>query len=113
MTDDCIFCKIADGRIPVKSVYDTDEFVAFPDMNPQAPVHVLLIPKAHYSDLMEISDARLLGRAMLAIRETAILLGLEDEGFRVVLNTRANGGQTVKHVHWHVLGGRFMQWPPG
>ncbi len=109
----CIFCKIAGGQIPVTPVFENEEFVAFRDMHPQAPVHVLLIPKAHYPTLMEMRDEGLLGRALLAVQQTATILGMADEGFRTVLNTRDNGGQTVHHVHWHILGGRFMQWPPG
>lgn len=113
MEYDCIFCKIASRQIAVDRVYDDEEFIGFRDMNPQAPVHVLLIPKRHYATLMDIADEGLLGRAMRAIQQTAISLGIADEGFRTVLNTRDNGGQTVHHVHWHILGGRFMQWPPG
>ena len=111
--DNCIFCKIASGQIPVEPVFENAEFVAFRDMHPQAPVHVLLIPRAHFPTILEIKDEGLLGRALLAAQQTAIALNLSDEGFRVVLNCRDNGGQTVYHVHWHILGGRFMQWPPG
>ena len=110
---DCVFCKIATGQIAVTPVFENGEFLAFRDMHPQAPVHVLLIPRAHFPTLMDMSDEGLLGRALLAAQQTATLLGIADEGFRVVLNTRDNGGQTVHHVHWHILGGRFMQWPPG
>jgi histidine triad (HIT) family protein len=113
MADDCIFCKIGSGLIPVQPVYEDDEFIAFRDMHPQAPVHVLLIPKAHYPTLMDIEDTGVLGRALCAVQQTAHSLGVADEGFRTVLNTRDDGGQTVYHVHWHILGGRFMQWPPG
>ena len=110
---DCIFCKIADGQIPVELVFQNDEFIAFRDQHPQAPIHVLLIPRSHFPTLLDIHDEALLGRALLAVQQTALALSLDDEGFRVVLNTRDNGGQTVYHVHWHILGGRFMQWPPG
>ena len=113
MAEDCVFCQIASGGIPVEPVFEDEEFVAFRDMHPQAPVHVLLIPKQHYPTIMDIQDVGLLGRALLAVQQTATKLGLAEEGFRTVLNTRDNGGQTVYHVHWHVLGGRFMQWPPG
>jgi histidine triad (HIT) family protein len=113
MSDDCVFCKIASGQIPVDPVFQDEEFLAFRDAHPQAPVHVLLIPKQHYATVMEIADVGLLGRAQRAIQQAATQLGLADEGFRTVLNTRDNGGQTVYHVHWHILGGRFMQWPPG
>jgi len=113
MADDCVFCKIAQGTIPTKPFYEDDEFVAFQDMHPQAPVHVLLIPRTHYRTILEIEDVGLLGRAMKAIKQVAIGLGVAEDGFRTVLNTGDNGGQTVYHVHWHILGGRFMQWPPG
>lgn len=113
MPEDCVFCKIGSGQIPVQPVYEDGEFVAFRDLNPQAPVHILLIPRAHYPTLMDMQDPGLLGRAMLAVQQIARDLGMEEEGFRVVVNCRDNGGQTVYHVHLHVLGGRFMQWPPG
>jgi len=113
MPEDCIFCKIARREIPVQPVYENEEFIAFRDMHQQAPVHVLLIPKQHFATVMDIQDEGLLGRALLAVQALAVQLGIADEGFRTVLNTRDNGGQTVYHVHWHVLGGRFMQWPPG
>jgi histidine triad (HIT) family protein len=112
-SEDCLFCKIASRQIPVEPVYEDEEFLAFRDLHPQAPVHVLLIPKAHYPTLMEMDDIALMGRALRAVQQTAKALGLAEEGFRTVLNTRDNGGQTVYHVHWHLLGGRFMQWPPG
>jgi histidine triad (HIT) family protein len=111
--DDCIFCKIATKQIPVTPIYEDEEFIAFHDLNPQAPVHALLIPKAHYPTFLDIDDTALMGRALQAVQKTAVALGLNDEGFRTVLNHRDNGGQTVYHVHFHILGGRFMQWPPG
>ena len=113
MTDSCIFCRIGAGQITVEAVFEDEHFIAFPDMHPQAPVHVLLIPKQHFATIMEMDDPVMLSRAMAAVQQTASALGLVDEGFRTVLNTRDNGGQTVYHVHWHILGGRFMQWPPG
>src|SRR5256885_10959575 len=97
----------------VEPVYEDEEFLAFRDMHAQAPVHVLLIPKAHYATFMDMDDTGLMGRALRAVQQTAKTLKLEEEGFRTVLNTRDNGGQTVYHVHFHILGGRFMQWPPG
>jgi len=113
MPEDCVFCKIGSGQIPVEAVFENEEFIAFRDMHPQAPVHVLLIPRQHHATVMDVTDAGVLGRAMQAVQQTAINLGIAEEGFRTVLNTRDNGGQTVHHVHWHILGGRFMQWPPG
>lgn len=111
--EDCVFCKIAQGEIPSEIVYKDEEFVAFRDRNPQAPIHVLVIPRAHYATLLEVEDSGLLGRGLMAVRKVAQDLGLADEGFRVVLNCKENGGQTVFHLHWHLLGGRFMSWPPG
>lgn len=113
MNDDCVFCKIATKQIPVTPIYENDEFLAFADQHPQAPVHVLLIPKAHYPNLLDMDDATLLGRMMQAVQETAKAVNIAEEGFRTVINTRDNGGQTVHHVHLHLLGGRFMNWPPG
>jgi histidine triad (HIT) family protein len=113
MSTNCIFCKIASGDIPVEPVFENEEFLAFRDLNPQAPVHVLLIPRAHYETVMDVIDASFLGRAMAAVQETARALKLETQGFRTVINTRDNGGQTVYHLHFHILGGRFLQWPPG
>ena len=113
MSEDCIFCKIAAKQIPVTPVFEDDEFLAFRDLNPQAPVHVLVIPKKHFATVMDVSDADVMGRAMRAVQQTATALGIVDEGFRTVINCRENGGQTVYHLHIHVLGGRFMQWPPG
>jgi histidine triad (HIT) family protein len=113
MAENCIFCKLASRQIPVTPVYEDEEFVAFHDLNPQAPTHVLVIPKAHFASLMDVTDSGVLGRAMEAVKQTAQTLGLAAEGFRVVVNTGENGGQTVPHLHFHLLGGRFMQWPPG
>lgn len=110
---DCIFCKIAAGQIPVTPIYEDDEFLAFADQHPQAPVHVLLIPKAHFSTLLDMTDAAIMGRMMQAVQQTARTLDIADDGFRTVINTRDNGGQTVHHVHVHLFGGRFMGWPPG
>ena len=113
MSADCIFCKIAGKQIPVEALYEDDEFIAFRDLNPQAPVHVLVIPKAHFATIMDITDPGLLGRAVIACQEVARRTGMTEDGFRTVINTRDDGGQTVYHVHIHVLGGRFMAWPPG
>jgi histidine triad (HIT) family protein len=110
--DDCLFCKIAAGEIPVDVVRETDRTVAFRDINPQAPTHVLVIPREHHADIGELGrDESLLA---LVLREAVAVA--EDEGvdsYRVVFNTGAQAGQTVFHVHAHVLGGRGMTWPPG
>lgn len=113
MAEGCIFCRIGAGQIPVEPVYEDQEFIAFPDAHPQAPVHVLVIPRAHFETFMAVDDEALLGRAMGVIQEVARRTNIADPGFRAVVNCGGDGGQTVYHLHWHVMGGRFMQWPPG
>jgi histidine triad (HIT) family protein len=112
---DCIFCKIAAKEIPVKIIYEDEHVVVFPDIKPAAPVHVLVVPKRHIPHLCETceGDIPLLGHIMTVIPKVAAQLGLAEDGFRTVVNTKDNGGQTVYHIHWHILGGRFMSWPPG
>lgn len=112
MADDCVFCKIVAGEIPATKVYEDDDTLAFADLNPQAPTHVLVVPKRHIADVVELSKDTDAGAALLrGISGTAQVSGLSE--FRVVFNTGAQAGQTVFHVHAHVLGGRRMQWPPG
>ena len=113
MPEECVFCKIANGEIPDTPVFENEEFVAFRDVNPQAPVHVLLIPRAHIPTIMEVEDPALIGRAMQAIQQLARQLNIHESGFRTVINNRDDGGQTVYHLHIHLLGGRFLSWPPG
>ncbi|MCX6382663.1 MAG: histidine triad nucleotide-binding protein [Armatimonadetes bacterium] len=113
MSDTCIFCKIASKQIPVEALYEDANFIAFRDMNPQAPIHILIIPKVHIETIMELDSETLMTGAFRAVQATAQLLNLTAEGFRTVVNCRENGGQTVYHLHFHLLGGRFMQWPPG
>ena len=115
MSQDCIFCKIAAGAIPVKPVYEDELLVAFPDIIPVAPVHVLVIPRKHLGSVIETTpeDADLLAHALLTLPKIAAQLGVAETGFRVVMNTGQEGGQSVMHLHWHILGGRFMEWPPG
>ena len=113
MPDDCIFCKIASGEIHVEPIYSDDEVIAFRDINPQAPVHVLVIPRAHVGSLRELSEVDLGGKLLLAAAKVAQECGIAQHGFRTVINTGDNGGQTVGHLHLHILGGRFMNWPPG
>lgn len=112
---DCVFCKIASGEIPAKIAYKDSEFVAFHDINPQAPVHLLVIPKRHFADVVEATKAApdLVSRLFSVVSKLAAEKDLMPEGFRVVCNTGPNGGQTVGHLHVHMLGGRFMGWPPG
>jgi|SRR5688572_659249 histidine triad (HIT) family protein len=110
---DCLFCKIASGAIPATVTKRADGMLAFRDINPQAPVHVLVIPTAHLASLNDARDEALLGRLLGFAREVAAAEGLAADGYRVVVNTNANGGQTVLHLHLHVLGGRALRWPPG
>ncbi|MCE2942815.1 MAG: histidine triad nucleotide-binding protein [Gemmatimonadota bacterium] len=108
-----IFQKILDRQIPARIVAEDEHCLAFHDVNPQAPVHVLVIPKVAVRSLAEATDAGMLGQVMLMAARVARELGIEDSGYRVVLNTNGNAGQTVFHLHAHVLGGRVLTWPPG
>ena len=112
---DCLFCKIAAGTVPADVVHRDDHVLAFRDINPQAPVHILLIPRAHVGSLDAAGEehADALGRLMLAARDMARAEGIAEGGYRTVMNVGADGGQTVHHVHLHLLGGRAMRWPPG
>ena len=112
---DCLFCKIASKTIPAKLAHESEEILAFEDLNPQAPVHTLIIPRRHIATLNEASDADavLLGRLMLTARRLARDKGIDTSGYRLVANTMSGAGQSVFHVHLHLLGGRTMNWPPG
>ena len=110
---DCIFCKIASGEIPAQIVYKDDEFVAFRDINPQAPVHILIIPRKHIPKLYDTEDEKLLGKMLVLANEIAKKEGISEEGYRIVINTNRNAGQSIDHLHLHLLGGRIMNWPPG
>jgi histidine triad (HIT) family protein len=112
---DCLFCKIVARTIPAPLVYEDDLVVAFDDINPQAPIHTLVIPRKHVVSLAELqdSDAELLGRLLLVGSKVAKLKGIAEPGYRVVVNTGSHGGQSVFHLHLHVLGGRHLAWPPG
>lgn len=110
---ECIFCKVVSGAIPATVVKRDQHFVAFKDINPQAPTHVLIIPVDHIGSLNEAHDDAALGRLLGFARQLANEAGIADRGYRVVVNTNADGGQTVYHLHVHLLGGRFMTWPPG
>ncbi|HEX6494791.1 MAG TPA: histidine triad nucleotide-binding protein [Acidobacteriaceae bacterium] len=114
MATDCLFCKIAAGDIAVKRLYEDDLCLCFPDINPQAPTHVLIIPKKHIASHAhaEPEDEKLLGHMMAKAVEIAREQGLTG-GYRVVMNTGRDGGQTVDHLHLHLMGGRHMTWPPG
>ena len=114
MTADCIFCKIIQGKIPAKKVYEDEHTFAFEDLNPKAPTHVLVIPKKHVAGLKEAlsEDAELVGRCHLTAAKIARERGIED-GYRTVLNVGPKSGQSVFHLHVHLLGGRILTWPPG
>jgi len=111
----CIFCRIVEGSIPATIVYQDEHTLAFDDVNPQAPVHTLVIPKQHVTSVQDLgeSDQALLARLLLACTRIAKDKGLSEPGFRLVANTGRDGGQTVFHLHFHVMGGRHMNWPPG
>ena len=116
MSDDsCIFCRIVEGEIPADVVKETADVLAFRDTDPKAPTHVLVIPKEHVPSLGEAADgdADVLGRVMLVARDVARAEGIAEDGFRAVTNTGDDGGQSVHHLHVHVLGGRALGWPPG
>lgn len=111
---DCIFCKIIDGEIPSTKVYETENILAFRDIEPQAPTHIVIIPKKHYKSILEVENkAPVLAELLTAAKEIAQQEDLDENGFRLVINTGEEGGQTVDHLHLHLLGGRSLQWPPG
>jgi len=112
---DCLFCKMINGEIKADVVYENDQVLAFRDINPQAPVHVLVIPKQHISTINDLdeSDANTVGQLFLAAKSIANDLGVAEEGYRTVINCNAMAGQTVFHIHLHLLAGRAMHWPPG
>lgn len=111
---DCLFCKIINGDIPSTKVYEDEHVLAFRDIDPQAPVHVILIPKKHFSNILEIpAEDSAINHLLKAIQIIAKQEDMEDEGFRVVTNCKEFGGQTVDHLHFHILGKRKLTWPPG
>jgi histidine triad (HIT) family protein len=111
---DCLFCGIASGGVPATIVLESARTLAFRDLNPQAPIHVLVIPKAHHRNLASLADDEsLLAELVAQAHEVAQAEGIADSGYRVVFNTGGHAGQSVDHVHAHVLGGRSMSWPPG
>lgn len=113
--EDCLFCKIIRNEIPATKVYEDDHCLAFRDIDPKAPSHVLVIPKEHYGSIHEVPAEKsdLLAHLMRAASEVVQSEGLVDDGYRLVINSGENGGQLVNHIHVHVLGGRSLQWPPG
>jgi len=115
MSDDCLFCKIIAGEIPSTEVYRDDDVFAFEDISPAAPTHTLVIPTKHLKDVAAANeeDTELLGKLMMIANKIAKEKGLTEKGFRYVINTGTDGGQTVYHLHLHVIGGRALSWPPG
>jgi histidine triad (HIT) family protein len=113
--DDCLFCRIASGKLASEIVYEDNDVVAFNDINPEAPFHLLVIPRRHITNLNEASpaDAELLGKILLRAASLAKQRGLDDKGYRLIINVGREAGQTIDHIHAHVLGGRFLAWPPG
>lgn len=111
---DCLFCKIINKEIPSTFLYEDEMVVAFKDINPQAPVHFLIIPKEHIASNDDVSEvnSNLIGHVFIVAKQLAKEIGLKD-GYRIINNCKDDGGQTVKHIHFHVLGGRQMLWPPG
>ena len=112
---DCLFCKIRDGVIPGDKVYEDDDVIAFRDVNPQAPTHILVIPRKHIATIndLDIGDAAVTGKMVLAAKKIAAEEGIDQDGYRLVLNCNEGAGQTVFHIHMHLIGGRTMNWPPG
>lgn len=112
---DCLFCKIRDGEIPADIVFEDDDVLAFNDVNPQAPVHILIIPKQHIPTIndLEDDDEQIMGKLFSTAKNLANQKGVSDDGYRLVTNCNAGAGQTVFHIHMHLLAGRAMTWPPG
>jgi histidine triad (HIT) family protein len=112
---ECVFCLICEKKIPSQIVYEDDEVIAFKDINPEAPVHILILPRKHIPSLMELSDddLPLIQRIYNIAKKIAKDNGISQSGFRIVSNCGKDGGQSVNHIHFHLLGGRSLQWPPG
>jgi histidine triad (HIT) family protein len=113
--ENCIFCKIVKGEIPSQKVYEDDRIIAFNDIQPAAPIHILIIPKKHIESVaaLEQEDAELIGCIFAVAKRIAEEAGINNAGYRVVTNIGKDGGQTVQHLHYHLLGGRNLNWPPG
>ena len=113
--DECIFCKIIKKQIPCDIVYEDDKVIGFKDISPEAPVHVIIIPKQHISDLncLQQDESEIIGHIFIVAKQIAKTLGIAEDGYRIVNNCGKQGGQTVQHLHFHLLGGRMLKWPPG
>ena len=112
---DCLFCKIVSGEIPCDKLYENDKLIAFRDIDPKAPTHILVIPKKHIRSIneLDIIDQNLAGEILLTAKEIAKIENIKSSGYRTIFNTNSDGGQTVYHIHMHVMGGRQLHWPPG
>ncbi len=112
---DCLFCKIVNGEMDTEYIYEDEQVVVFKDINPQAPVHLLIVPKKHIPTLLDLEDGdnQLVGHIYQVANQLAERFDIAEDGFRVVSNCKEKGGQTVFHIHFHLLGGRSLQWPPG
>ncbi len=115
MSENCLFCNISKGIIPSKKVYEDEDIFVFHDISPVAPLHLLIIPKKHIKSINELepADTLVVGKIFIKIQSLTKEFGLSEKGYRVVNNTGEFGGQTVHHIHFHLLGGRHLQWPPG
>ncbi len=112
--EDCLFCKIASGEVPSEIIYQDEDIVAFKDIAPQAPVHIVIIPVTHYDNILNIPAGNdIVSRIVTVVNRLAIKYGIAQTGFRLVNNCGEDGGQSVNHLHFHLLGGRSMEWPPG
>jgi len=112
--EDCIFCKILQGEIPADIIYEDDKVIAFNDIEPQAPIHFLIIPKVHFDSILTVPAGNdIISHIHMVACKLATRMGFAEDGFRIVNNCGEQGGQTVQHLHYHILGGRSMQWPPG
>jgi histidine triad (HIT) family protein len=113
--EDCLFCKIVNKEIPSELIFEDDRIVAFNDINPQAPIHILIIPREHFASLNDVPEEKkdLLGHILIRASQIAQNVGIKERGYRIVLNTARDSGQEVFHIHFHLLGGRRMTWPPG
>jgi len=113
--DDCLFCKIVEKQIPAEIVYENDKVLAFKDIDPKAPVHILIIPKEHITTLNDMKEkhTEVMGQIILVAKSLAKEFGIDEKGYRTVFNCNKEGGQAVYHIHLHLLGGRQMSWPPG
>ncbi len=109
--NDCIFCMIAKGELPSTKLYEDDSLIAIRDINPVAPVHVLIIPKAHYNSVLELDDTAIIGQMTKVAKVLAVELGICEDGFRLAINTGKDAGQSVEHVHMHLIGGKELPWP--